>query len=871
MTNSALYTWRDIERILLNVSQPPWIRSRVDLGVVEIICEPGGKSRAEDLLRDLFGTRFSEDEIRLESLAGQPRTLGVRLEETETPELFKTNRVIRPLWPDALLPGVPAAAPERAVRLAAFYSYKGGVGRTTCLLATAAELLQRQVRVLIVDADLEAPGITWNIPGPPDRISLLDAMGLIHDEEKWEEKAIPLIAAYLNRNRESIELPSGRASFDFLPAFRDFDQIFSLPLTFEQLVRARGRSYIVGDALTAIADAIEAEVVLVDLRAGITEFSSPLLLDERVQSILVTSCNQQSVEGTVQTLLRMQHRVRGIRSPEVVISMVPPGEPGPLVNEISEKLITSFPSNEEGLPSSSVYQINFAQELLHYEGLEDLLGKRIPGTDLGKRVARQLADLIFPESETINSQTVPQANLERVFEQAKQLEYAESSDVKGLLPTSSLISLVEHFSTSLPAAVVLGSKGAGKTFAWTQIIRSALWSTFRRLVRGEDKTSFDGLAFPLLGPANVQEKVSLEIRTAEKRVWQSLGVTSGGTMDELRSSLQRLGEGNEQDDDLVFWISAIARRLGLPEGAGRTVEDLSEALQRANSPIVIVSDGFEDAFQISPENPLSEEKRRALRGLLQRLTLQIRDLSSPFLGIVTFIRRDLAEDSIPQNFGQFEALYNRFSLAWSPTEALRLAVWLLDRAGYSVMERERIPRASYDDLRIALQQFWGIKMGTPSSKETYTDRWVIAALSDLQGRLQPRDIVRLIRFATEKVLEKDPNASMLTPQALRGALAQCSERKIEELEQEVRALAPLFERFRKASPEKRAIPFFPEDFNLSDSEVAFLKRQGIVTNLEEGFELYMPEIIRQGLGFKLKEGRRAKVLALYRATQLRNL
>ena len=30
-------------------------------------------------------------------------------------------------------------------------------------------------------------------------------------------------------------------------------------------------------------------------------------------------------------------------------------------------------------------------------------------------------------------------------------------------------------------------------------------------------------------------------------------------------------------------------------------------------------------------------------------------------------------------------------------------------------------------------------------------------------------------------------------------------------------------------------------------------------------KLYMPEIIRQGLGFRLKEGRRAKVLALYRA------
>lgn len=158
-------------------------------------------------------------------------------------------------------------------------------------------------------------------------------------------------------------------------------------------------------------------------------------------------------------------------------------------------------------------------------------------------------------------------------------------------------------------------------------------------------------------------------------------------------------------------------------------------------------------------------------------------------------------------------------------------------------------------------------MGSEKSKEAYTDRWVIAALSDLQGRLQPRDLVRLIRFAAEK----DLRAERLSPQSLRSALADCSAAKIKELEQEVRALKAVFDKLRRAENDKKAIPFSPEDFDLSDSEVAFLKRQGIVTSLGEGTELYMPEIIRQGLNFRLKEGRRAKVIALYRTAQLRNL
>ena len=41
-----------------------------------------------------------------------------------------------------------------------FYSYKGGVGRTLALANVAAHLSMRRKRVLIVDFDLEAPGIT---------------------------------------------------------------------------------------------------------------------------------------------------------------------------------------------------------------------------------------------------------------------------------------------------------------------------------------------------------------------------------------------------------------------------------------------------------------------------------------------------------------------------------------------------------------------------------------------------------------------------------------------------------------------------------------------------------------------------------------
>ena len=41
-----------------------------------------------------------------------------------------------------------------------FYSYKGGVGRSLALLNTAYTLVSRGRHVLVLDLDLEAPGIS---------------------------------------------------------------------------------------------------------------------------------------------------------------------------------------------------------------------------------------------------------------------------------------------------------------------------------------------------------------------------------------------------------------------------------------------------------------------------------------------------------------------------------------------------------------------------------------------------------------------------------------------------------------------------------------------------------------------------------------
>src|ERR1700674_2163025 len=53
------------------------------------------------------------------------------------------------------------------MRVITFYSFKGGTGRSMALVNVAVEFVKSGRRVLVVDFDLEAPGLdTFNMPQP---------------------------------------------------------------------------------------------------------------------------------------------------------------------------------------------------------------------------------------------------------------------------------------------------------------------------------------------------------------------------------------------------------------------------------------------------------------------------------------------------------------------------------------------------------------------------------------------------------------------------------------------------------------------------------------------------------------------------------
>jgi hypothetical protein len=182
-----------------------------------------------------------------------------------------------------------------------------------------------------------------------------------------------------------------------------------------------------------------------------------------------------------------------------------------------------------------------------------------------------------------------------------------------------------------------------------------------------------------------------------------------------------------------------------------------------------------------------------------------------------------------------------------------------------------------DDKTAKLERLWGKKLGPDDvgkkrTREAYTATWIIAVLSDLRGRLVPRDLVRFLAKAASANPSTEDEAlypnRLLAPRALRDAVEPTSEAKVRETEEEISELAPIFAKFKNRKDQIAA----PLDLDALEAtqidaqEVQILSRHGIVYGDAPPYEV--PELYRRGLGLR-HAGARLSVINLYRKARQR--
>ncbi len=777
----------------------------------------------------------------------------------------------------------PTPFPEN-LHISVFHSFKGGVGRTTALMTHLVAYLEknkgRETKILLIDSDLEAPGITYwlDVTNRPT-ISFVRFLEAVHYPPSSLEATIQYCAAELQKVSISLE---GHEIF-VLPACIDPErptELLDIPILPEHIARNPEKPWGVGDVIQKLATELKVDLVLVDLRAGLSELSSPLLFDPRIEKILVSTVAPQSARGIALVL----EKIALLRSlvtdannpatvPTVIISLLTPTLRESDHYQLAiEQFNAAFPSNQDdssassglifidALFDSSLMCIRDFKEAIEFTRRSPLFNEIKEWTSLfavSKQESRE-------ESHGTASYTEQSKAL---AEMCKKYIYAENGESENLLITDPLRNFGKHFNKDIPVAISIGAKGAGKTFNFMQLCRLKTWEIFLEKIGSSPTSGEKTVIFPLFSSQNLKKEAEEIVKMCRDNCFRELTLSRSFSEIELRDCVTRK-ESVNISDWAKFWIDKLLEVFSI---SGDSLNDLNGFLISKKIRLVILIDGLEELFPSANDT----RQRVALESLL-RLPNRLNEITDNRLGIIEFVRSDYVRTAIQQNAGQFEDRYKAFALEWTAESFLRLAYWICSEAKLSWADKKDFEKLSIDELSKELHQLWGHKLGSGNSKEAIAARWIFTTLCDLNGRLQARDLIRFLHYAAKHSNSERSSAladRVLLPEAIRKAVINCSKEKVEEAKAEIGVLKEWAKSLDHIHKDEKIVPFDAKKVGLTPELTEALQKLGIIfEDKDKGNDdnrFYIPESYRSGLGFTLSSGGRPKVLALIRRNSVK--
>lgn len=314
-----------------------------------------------------------------------------------------TEDPAQPPWP--LAAGMPA--------IVTFFSFKGGVGRTTLLASVAWQLALQKKRVIVVDLDLEAPGIAALL-GASARRGVIDALmdhaatgtcdltDLLAPAEALEADAAPWVDV----------VPAGALDAAYFEKLSRLDFVGSGVFVEDRSVPAR-------DALRALLGALagrtpRADYILLDSRAGLHDLAGLSLHDLAHVDVLVGRDSDQAYLGLDLTIAAFGRRRALVDMRCIVVQSMAPGDPDSeehrrvtgefrkRVHEMFDKHVYARLEDEDSPELDDVGAhhyptvLPFDPRLLHFTRLESLRPVLADG-EAWREVARRVVERCRPD------------------------------------------------------------------------------------------------------------------------------------------------------------------------------------------------------------------------------------------------------------------------------------------------------------------------------------------------------------------------------------------------------------------------------------------------------------------------------------------
>ncbi len=300
-----------------------------------------------------------------------------------------------------------------------FYSFKGGVGRTTLLAAAAWQLAEQGKRVVVVDLDVEAPG-AGSLLGASTERGVLDFLVDHAATGSTDLHRMSAAAKEIGKEAPLVDvIPSGRLDSAY------FEKLARLDYTGSGLLAPQAESP-VREGLQALLRAIAAQTpppdyILLDSRAGLHDVAGLSLHDLAHVDVLVGRDSDQNYRGLELTVAALGRRRQNADLRAIVVQTMAPSDPGspeytriteeyrtrshsafvdhiyPLV-ESGDDVLDADPVADDATAAHYPQVVRFNARLVSFTSLSSQRGELF--TDDFARVVTKLVELCQPERET---------------------------------------------------------------------------------------------------------------------------------------------------------------------------------------------------------------------------------------------------------------------------------------------------------------------------------------------------------------------------------------------------------------------------------------------------------------------------------------
>ena len=707
-----------------------------------------------------------------------------------------------------------------------FYSFKGGVGRTTATILTALLLARQGKKVLLIDFDLEAPGLASIFANQEDNAErLLAVKGFVDflidfEANRKEIKKLSIDDYYFVKN-EQILVGSNGGELIIVPAIATDSK--SAESYIDKLSKANikfgfGKDYIPDIFLKTLEDKVKPDFILIDTRTGINDVGG-LVFNRYAQNIfLIFFGSQQNMFGLESILPELKQLNQKDVNFYLVNSPVPQNstDAETEINYYVEKSYEIFSNHfyNDDLPSqfdetADHYPINIpynpqALILNNYKKLANLI-------ENSKNSYQEIANIISSNATHENSDGVGQTDsssnqgiLDCIIKIDKgagtsEVEFKTEHDLKSYFyPRKDYKYIFEN-----DRFLIRGDKGVGKTALFSVLshqnyakalaefcgVKSEEIEKTEWVIGLEKPTSDNSNSFP--NKANYEAIKDFE-HSQFRNFWIILLIRQIKSKLGIDSELKNKILTSELKD-----IKNIASQENIGEELYEILYTINAKLKEQNKTLIIVYDHLD--AELPSENNIRGKLVSALLAFFYDNLNRLSNIKAKI-----FLRNDIFDREVNditdkvkiENYSvEIDWEYNQLlNVIWKRIYEQSNTISLFNKISFEKDEiLGCIPNFSTEkEHKIILDKIFGKNMG--GNNKAYPYNWVRLHIEDTNNQIHPRTLIKL--FAESARLQKNdleqPKDRIIRSKNIERALIDVSKHQVQELGEEYPELKNIF-------------------------------------------------------------------------------